>query len=202
MHIKELKNREVRASLSILLGLVLGVFYITANLLFCMFYTAVWYLALALYNACLLVCRYYSFDLYRNGQAADKISRVLTLASALMSVAILYSTFSGDFRLRSLSVIFISGIYTVFSFFRLLCSSLLFRERNTPICSVLQRLRILSFVSSLHAFFIQMVHIGGLSSFAKNILSFLSAFFSSYLLLTAMPRIPKGKSQAKNKFRK
>lgn len=187
MLIRELKNREVRARLSILSGLVLGVFYVTANILLCIFYSAVWYLSLALYNACLMLCRYYSLELFRDGRVADKISYTLTLASVLMSLAILYSSVSGEYKIRSLPAIIISGIYTVFSLLRLVISVAGIRERTKTIYSVIDRLRVLSFLTSSHAFILQIVNVTHLEPLNKTLLTFFSAFFSSLFMLSYVP---------------
>jgi hypothetical protein len=154
---------------------------------FCLIYSAVWYLALALYNGALLLCRYYAFDVNGDGSIGDRIGSVMTFASVLMSVAILYSTLSGDFKLKSTSAIIISGIYTVFSFLRLVVNSLILREESTVLYSVLGRLRILSFLNSFHAFFLQMINVLSIDNDTKNLFSFFSAFFCAYLMLTTIP---------------
>ncbi len=188
MIISQLKNREVRASLSILLGFVLGVFYVTANIILCMFYSAVWYLALALYNSSLILCRYYAFELYQRPEVIGKISSILRFASVFMSLAVLYSTLSGEFRVKSTLALIVSGIYTAFSFFRVIFGLIFDKKRSLPIFSVLERLRLLSFASSFHALFLQLIYMLGVDTKTKTASALASAFLSSALILIATPK--------------
>ena len=187
MQISQLKSRNIRAALSVILGILLGAFYLTANLIFCMLYEDVWYLSLALYQLSLLVCRYYALFLNELPHLKAKIGFLLTLASAFMSLSLFYSVFSPLGRLRSTAAAAISLIYFSFLFLRFLLS-LRINRGGDGIFSLVFRLRILSLLSALYAFLLQLSPMLNFGTEREALFSFLSAFLCSYFMLISAAR--------------
>lgn len=189
MLFKYLIDREMRTKLLIFIGMVLGVLYITLNLLFTLVYEGVLYLVVATYNMLLLICRYFAFELSAEGRLSEEktreLERALVIASLIMSVAIFYSTIAESFKARSAFAVFTLLIYASFSFFRLLFVCAQKKEENKALLSLLNRIRILSLTASSHALVLQLLYASSAPADAKSVFSFASAFFSSYFAITA-----------------
>ena len=179
----------MRTSIFIFSGMMLSAIYITVNLLFTLVYEGVLYLVVASYNLMLLLCRYFAFELSGEGrlseEKAKELERALVIASLVMSVTIFYSTVAESFKARSAFAIFTLLIYTSFSFLRLLFVCVYRKEENKALLSLLNRIRILSLTASSHALVLQLLYASGISSDAKSVYSFISAFFSSYFAIAA-----------------
>jgi hypothetical protein len=148
-----------------------------------MIYTSVWYLALALYNCALLICRIYAFDIKLGLKECQKISSIIAIGSIFMSLTVVYSAIFESYKTRSSLVIVMYAVYAVYSLLRLVLSSLFKENRATGLFFVLSRLRLASFVSSTHALFLQLSFKIGLDGTGKTLLTVVSAAISSFLLI-------------------
>lgn len=187
-----LRDRELRGNLSIMLGMLLSALYITSNILFCLIYEGVWYLTLAVYNLLLLLCRYYSFGNSDKPallmQSEQKINFILITASAVMSLAIISSALTESFKTRSPFAFGVAVVYTVFSSFRIVLIPLRKKTEENHIRALLDRLRILSFLTSFHGITLHLIYAMEGYCEGSYVLAFVSAFFVSYFSLVCSVR--------------
>ena len=128
-----ISSRTFRLGLSLFLGMIINVFYISGNLFSAFFHRSVWSATLTVYHSLLLVIRFYLISSKRRCKTKAEISRVclrtgvfllfLDLTAGAMMV---YTIRSGRVTSYSGMVLFGFVIYTVYS----LTSSILGMKRH------------------------------------------------------------------------
>ncbi len=187
-YIVYLKDRNFRAGVSIMFGILIGMMYITANILFSLAFESVWYLALAVYNTLLLFCRYFALEINGNlekqREMQMKVDKILLFASIMMCFAIFFSSLTESYKNRSELVLFTLLIYTMLGVFRFfLIPFRLAEEENTTRFFLLNKIRLLSILASVHGINLQFFNILDFSVRHRFIICFCSAFFCSYFAL-------------------
>ena len=177
-------DREARAGLSIFLGMLLAIFFISANILLCLVTDSLWNLALALYHGLLMLSRYYAFDVYKSPEILTKISKMLSAASLFMALMILYSGLIYDFSEQTGAGFLLSLVYSIYTLFRVVFS--LMRRDKPPLFSLVLHLRLLSLFSSMYSVLPRLLSLGALGYESRRLFIFACSFFSSYLLLATL----------------
>ena len=196
MQVIELKSRDIRAAISLILGIALSALYLTASLIFCMLYREPWYLAIALYQLALLVSRYYALFLSENASLKGKIDRLMTAASVILSLSLFYSAFFPPPQTKTATAVLVTLVYFLFLLLRFLLS-LKNRVGDNVSFAVVLKLRTLSLLSALYALLLEFILYLSLSPKTEQLFSFILAFLSSYLTVTAVAGGKDGRKKEK-----
>ena len=185
--VRYVTSKTLRLHIAILGGLILGALYVTANLLFAIIYESVWYVAFAIYNALLLVCRYKALSI--SGEDGDSIAvasdvhRTLLLAAMLMSVAVVYSALTLSVPHRSEIALTTLSFYSLYGIVRILFAPFFRYSENPLLYRVMNLLRALSLLVSLYGIALQaIVLLDNTASHRDLALSLALAYISLSLL--------------------